>query len=333
MFKSAADSAFCEIEARRGALANLLSFGISYLDDTMIGIAPNDLILIGASSGIGKTQMCCNIALANLANGKRVHYFALEAERYEIERRLKYQILADMYFRDDQRPRLKSLLTYDKWALGAYLDELAAYEQRAAEFFSGAYKNLFLFYKGDTFGLNELIENVALHSGGSDLFIVDHVHYFDFDDDNENRAMREIAKMARTLSLESGKPIILVSHLRKRDKYNTDLVPGLEEFHGSSDLFKIATKVITIAPGMTTDKGNYETFFRIPKNRMNNGVTRYIGRLIFSPKVNAYEPQYKVGFAGCTRKDGFAEIDPDAYPEWARNARRSTGDLFANAQR
>src|SRR5690606_17377988 len=101
--------------------------------------------------------------------------------------------------------------------------------------------DLFLFYKTKTFGTNELLLAVAECSKDTDLIIVDHVHYFDFDDDNENRAIKDLAKIVRQLSIEEQKPIILIAHLRKRDKKNPDLVADLEEFHGSSDLYKIAT--------------------------------------------------------------------------------------------
>jgi replicative DNA helicase len=319
MFRSASQSAHVEIDARRNARKGLRRFGIQFLDDALLGVSPSDLVLIGAPSGVGKTQLCCNIALANMREGKRVHFMALEAEEFEIERRIKYQIFANAYYEARKRghPAASRVPTYDRWVLGDFIDELMEFELFAAEQLEKHYKDLFLFYKQDRFTVANLIENVVANASESDLFIIDHVHYFDFDDDNENRAMREIAKTVRSLALEEGKPIILVAHLRKRDKQNEELVPGIDEFHGSSDLTKIATKVITIAPGGRTADGCFETFFRIPKNRMNGGVTRFIGRVMFDPKRNQYETTYKVGRAGLTKKTGFEEFAHDLNPEWA----------------
>jgi len=318
MFKSAALNSHIERDARKGARKLLRRFGVGFLDDALIGIAPSDLVLLGAPSGMGKTQLCCNIALANMRDGKRVHFMALEAEQFEIERRLKYQILSDAFFRADRSIRPNIRLSYDRWVLGDFMDELTEFEDWTADHFERGYKDLFMFYKQDRFTLIDLIENVLGHADETDLFIIDHVHYFDFDDDNENRAMREIAKNVRSLALEQQKPIILVAHLRKRDRANEDLVPGIDEFHGSSDLTKIATKVITIAPGGRTTDGCYETFFRIPKNRSNGGVTRFIGRVMFDPKRNEYESSYKIGRHGLTRKTGFEELAHDLQPDWAR---------------
>lgn len=326
MFRSASECAQTEIEGRRERGKNLLRYGIDFLDDALLGITKNDLIVIGAPSGLGKTQLCCNMALANLEIGKRVHYIALEAEPLEIERRLKYPLVAERFFADPNRPRIR--IAFDTWMNGDHIDELEVYEKSAAEYFAQAYRDLHIYYKQAEFTVPDLIEQVVTNSAKTDLIIVDHVHYFDFDDDNENRAMKTLAKAARQLSIHEGRPIVLVAHLRKRDRFNDDLIAGLDEFHGSSDLTKIATRVITIAPGGPTDKGNFETFFRIPKNRSNGGVTRFCGRCIFSPKRGGYEAGYKIGWADQSRKNGFAEIDRNSHPDWVRRSTSASSSPY-----
>lgn len=318
-FRSASDSSFEEFNERSKVEAKVLRFGVDYLDDALGGIMPDDLILLGAPSGAGKTQLCCNIALANMQDGKKVHYIALEAGRFEIERRMKFPLVFDAYRADARRPPLPARLTFSNWLKGAFVKELKEYEIQVAEHFEKAYRDLFLFYKQQSFGVKELVSAVLSCSDETSLILVDHVHYFDFEDDNENRAIREIAKTVRTLALDEQKPIILVAHLRKRDRANEELCAGLDEFHGSSDLYKIATKVITIAPGQMTTDGHFETFFRCPKNRMDGGVIRFLAREFFNPKKGTYEKgKYQLGWADQKRSAGFAEIDRGKYPEWAR---------------
>lgn len=318
MFNSAGLSAEIEIDKRNDSLNRVLRFGIEFLDNALRGIFHDDLVLIGAPSGVGKTQLCCNIALANMEDGKKVHYIALEAGEYEIERRLKFPLVMDRYYGDPNRPKLGKI-SYTEWLLGMHLDALREYEMDAAKYFATAYKDLFLFYKQERFGIDELVDAVLSCSKDTDLIIVDHVHFFDLDGDNENRAIKEIAKTVRTLALEEQKPIILIAHLRKRDKANEELVAGLDEFHGSSDLYKIATKVITMSPGRPTANGLYETFFRIPKNRIDGGVTRYAAREFFNPKTGSYEKDlYQIGWAEQKRSTGFTAIDESQRPEWAR---------------
>jgi archaellum biogenesis ATPase FlaH len=319
MFKRASDSSQPEYQARMNMPTKLLSYGVEFLDDALRGIFPDDLVLVGAPSGMGKTQLCCNIAYANLFNGKTVHYIALEAGEHEIERRLKFPLIQDAYYSDANRPRLAHKLNFPDWMMGAFKEDLKKYEEAVSAYFEKAFTGLHLLYKQDRFDVNSLIQSVTFCAADTDLIMIDHANYFDFDDENENRAIKQIAKTVRTLALEEQKPIILVAHLRKRDRMNDELVAGLDEFHGSSDLYKIATRVVTMAPGRQTQDGTFETYFRIAKNRLDGGVTRFIAKEYFSPKRGGYEKgRYQLGWANQTRKDGFGEIDPNLYPSWAR---------------
>lgn len=336
MFVQASAASHVERVERDKGLKTM-RFGIDFLDDALRGIFPDDLILLGAPSGVGKTQLCCNIALSNIEDGRNVHYIALEAGQFEIERRLKYPLVMERFYADPNRPRLGQSVSYPDWLMGKFSRELAPYEDDAAKFFESAYKNLHLYYKQERYGIGDMIQSVHYCAADTDLILIDHVHYFDFDDDNENRAMKEIAKNVRQLALEEQRPIILVAHLRKRDKQNDDLVAGLEEFHGSSDLFKIATKVITVSPGKMTESGLVETFFRCPKNRIDGSVTRFSARELYNLKTGGYERnRYQLGWSEQKRSKGFAGLDTNLYPSWAGRARpiqdRQSSNPFANAQ-
>lgn len=316
-FTSADLRAKDEAAARAGVDSKLLPFGVNFLDLAFRGIFPDDLILLGAPSGIGKTQFCVNIALKNVEAGKRVHFIALEASEFEIERRILFSMIADAFYKDPSRPSLGRPLAFVDWLLGRFKKELAPYESVCYNIMSG-YKDLFTFYKQKNFGVNDLIENALSVATETDLIIVDHVHYFDFDDDNENRAMKEIAKTARDICQLLQKPIILVAHLRKRDRRMAEIVAGIDEFHGSSDLTKIATKVITIGPGETIEPGKYATYVRICKNRNDGGVTRYVAKLIYDSSLNAYQDEFMVGVLKNNGTE-FSPLGPDQIPFWLRS--------------
>jgi KaiC/GvpD/RAD55 family RecA-like ATPase len=209
-FRSAADSAKVEASSREAVKGMLLEFGVSFLDDAMLGIRPDDLVLVGAPSGVGKTQFCVNIAMANVIKGKRVHFFALEASQFEVERRLKFQMVADLFYSDPDRAKLGRPLRYDEWAAGDFKGLLVEYEKTATAMCEEKLKTLFTFYKSGDFSVYNLIENFSLVRDETDLVIVDHVHYFDWDDSNDNRALKEIAKAARDICLQTKKPMVLV---------------------------------------------------------------------------------------------------------------------------
>lgn len=323
MYYNSSESIVKEIELRKNLCkSSRLVFGISYLDESLYGIGPGDLVLLGAPSGVGKTQLCVNIALSNLENGKRVHFIALEASEYEIEQRLKFQLISNMYFKDECRPKLAEHLSYSSWYYGANQAQLFQYEDLATEYLSKALKDLNVYYKtNEDFNLEALIKAVILAKDESDLFIIDHVHYFDIEDsDNENRALKLIAKTVRDLALMFKKAIILVAHLRKRDRFQKDLVPGIDEFHGSSDLTKIATKVITMAPGSPDATGHkFKTYFRVVKNRMDGGVTRYIAEISYDVKKMSYESSYLI--SSTKNPTEFKALSTSEFPKWALSAK------------
>jgi replicative DNA helicase len=318
-FTNTATSSEKETILRLNSREKLLSYGIDFLDDALTGIMPNDLVLIGAGSGSGKTQLCTNIALANVTKGKRVHFFALEADEHEIARRIKFQIIAKHYFNDPPNERPRCEINYTNFLLGDFfkIQGMSQYEGIADHEIRNHFQNLNVFYKGEKFDVDDLIREVAAIQDETDLIIVDHVHYFDYDDDNESRSVKEIAKAARTLALNFGKPIILISHLRKRDKFSKEICPGIEEFHGSSDLYKIATRAITIAPGPTVSNG-YETYMRVVKNRLDGGCTRFMAKCVFNARRGNYEKGYSIGSANQNRDDGFHDLERPFRPSWAK---------------
>lgn len=332
-FFSASKNSRAELEDRVHARKNLRTFGISFLDEALIGIGPGDLVLLGAPPGIGKTQLCCNIAKANIDQGRRVHFIALESDEFEIERRLKYEIVAKLFYSSSTRPELPGRLSFDRWRMGDFIEYMPGIELEALEIFENQFKPLILHYKAEEkFGIDELIRSVISTASETDLFIIDHAHYFDLEDEgDENHAMKKLAKTVRHLAIDEQRPIILVAHLRKRDRHNNELVPDMDEFHGSSDLAKIATRVITLSSGSVTPDGHYETFFRVSKNRLNGGSKYYVARLLFNPQKGCYEQRYRLGKSGLTRVDGFQDIEEAAVPEWARSVETppmGSGDSF-----
>jgi hypothetical protein len=217
--------------------------------------------------------------------------------------------------------------------LGDFIESCAFNEAEAAKAFMANYQTLFTFYKTDKFDLNDLIATVMECAEETDLIILDHVHYMDFDErENENAAIKNIAKTARSLALEQGVPIILVSHMRKSDRHSLTLAPGLEEFHGSSDLYKIATKAITIGPGAITADGKIETYFRIVKNRFEGSVTRYLGKCYYNSKEGNYDSSYEIGDAYQNRETGFSQLNQHLYPRWGTYHAREIRERVDNAK-
>ena len=299
----------------------LLSFGVNYLDDCLGGLPRNSLLLLGAKTGAGKTHLATQIAHHNASEGKRVHYFALEAEPNEIQRRMKYQLLAAWWYGKPWDERRGPQLNFIDWCNRRFGDQFDKQEREIDAYLQEGYKNLKTYYRKRTDftvgWFRKVFEGIQAET---DLVIVDHLHYFDFDDDSENRALKTAMKGIRDAALLANKPVILLAHMRKKERGSKCCLPDLDDFMGSSDLTKIATDVVLIGPGQAVGKGDtWPTLVRAAKCRRDMSRSRFVGVCGFDSKQVRYNEKYYVA----RWFDGMENVKPlehrDQLPYWAKN--------------
>jgi replicative DNA helicase len=332
------DEAALSAEERNAKeLGSYLPFGVKFLDDAMIGISKGDLVLLGGRSGGGKTELATHIAMTNALQGKRVYFFALEAERNEIADRIKYKILANCYFSEKHSKRTH--IAYDRWKAGLLCREFEPYVAAANEGLKRM-ANLFVRYGEENYTIDQYDRDITEIKGAADLIIIDHLHYFDLDEAQANAELKAIMKRIKFLALQYQTPVLLVAHIRKQDKRFANLVPEQEDFHGSSDVIKIATKAVTIASAhnrknyragperdgkmtleeITPDEG-FASYLKIVKNRRNGSVCAPTALLTYMPETNSYGSRY---FLGDEFQDkgalAFLAHEPSQIPAWAEGA-------------
>lgn len=287
-FKSAASRVESEKKLRAEIREHRLSFGVKFLDVLTGGIRKNDCMILGAAPGSGKTELATTIAVSNALQGKRVHVFALEAEEAEWERRMKFQLVAHFYYADGGKEELDFLGWIDN-----EFDFLSKYEEIADKMLAEL-KNLFVYYRGGSFDVSDFKRLFAALNGQSDLVLVDHLHYFDLHSENENKEITEIMKVIKDMSQIQGIPVVAIAHLRKQGP-DGSLCPDLSDFHGTSNLGKIATKALTLASGGMLENGNFITYMRMCKFRLAGNRASVVGVTQFNPRTNRYSERYKVG--------------------------------------
>lgn len=283
-----------ELEDRIESAKKRMRFYVSFLDDYLRGVLPNDLVLLGAPSGVGKTELALNIAASNAKAGRRVHFFALEAAPRELERRTKYAIITSLVYRA-QHP-LRAQMDYTDWLLGDLEHICGPFNREADQLVLEALNTLQTFYRGKQFTAEDLGKSIESIHQHSDFIVIDHLHYIDSDDENEQRALGDTVKTIRDVSLRIGVPIVLVAHLRKRDQRSRQVVASIDDFHGSSNVTKIATQVVTIEPApMTPEKWFHApTFINIAKDR-RAGAPRLVAVCNFDRRNRSYAQQYALG--------------------------------------
>lgn len=313
-FQSSADRVRGEREERLKYAERQLPYNVALLDDCLRSIMPHDLVVIGARTGGGKTELGRHIAATNATRGRHTYYFALEAEEREMERRTKYSVLAGLIY--SRSIRLERLFNYSDWYRGRFDSQLRDLEREADEIIGERYKTLYTYYRGPEFYAANFKRLVLAYQEHADLFVLDHLHYVDNDDDNENRGMREIITTVRNTALLVGKPVILIVHLRKRQTGTKALVPSMDDIHGSSDIGKNCTHAVMIEPALgmpSSNKNLNNTFFSIPKDR-GDGTKHLIALCPFDWRTKRYADFYTLG------RDNRGTFDPlgtDEVPYWA----------------
>lgn len=298
-FRASSDIIDLERQDRLRNIDKLLSYGILFLDEALYGMLPTELVVLGAKTGAGKTEAATAIALHNASLGRRVHYFALEAEQFEIERRVKYGKIANYYYSNGGTEHID----YGAWRVGRLEPQLAHIEEFLRPQLVNDFKNLNVLYRKDgDFSLATLQKYLLSLVGKTDLIILDHLHYIDTEEKEENKVYKDVIMLLRDMVLRYEIPVIVVAHLRKSSVSRADykIVPTIDDFHGTSNITKVATTAIMIgkATEVTASKpGNYlwPTYFRVSKSRMDGSRTFFIALTEFNSRTKTYEPDYKLG--------------------------------------
>lgn len=176
-------------------------------------------------------------------------------------------------------------------------------EECYVEFKDKVKDNLHIYSFDEGFTIEMLMSSISLfEKKGSpgyslDLLIIDHLQYFSLtSEQNQFAEMTEILMKVKEITNHFKIPVVLVSHLRKRDKDRG--LPGQDDFFGTSNISKISSQSIVIAahPNSADDdyvNGLYPTFFRFVKSR--TGLRPSLAALCkFDVKTGKYAKVYDV---------------------------------------
>lgn len=302
---------------RKSRIDKNISYGVSFLDDALDGIAHDDLIVYGAKTGAGKTQLAIQISISAAKKGKRVLLFALESTQFEVSRRMKfgmlYKHLVDKYRRE---------VGYGEWNNG-FIEEDENIKLTPEPWMA----NIDVVLRLENFGLIELEKYILAGQLVCDLIIIDHLHYLDLEGDNENREVKTAVKTIRAISQNIGKAIILISHIRKPSKFDKMVWPTIDDFHGSSEISKIATHAFSMSSNEVNlyQYGNNSrekvksktTVFTVLKNRNDANRVGKQASVSFDYSRRLYLPSYKL-IEYSYEEEEFNEVDEMYF--WAKHA-------------
>jgi len=309
----------------------LCSYGIKVLDDALYRIGKNELVVIGAESGQGKSELSLMIGQHNAQQGKKVAVYYLEGGHLEAIRRMKWRDMMKKYQKLSPHEKITNIINFRDWyfnnrGINKKDDILVRLEKEVHQEYKENYKNNLQFYPTEKdFTLEKMVSSLfdfkelLSKNLDLDLIIIDHLQYFSLSQaDNEITEITKILREVKHITEYYNTPVILVSHLRKRGK-NAGL-PTHEDFYGSGNIAKISTTSIMISPATDkTDMGKnvYPTYFRIVKSRM--GIPAHFVFLSdFKGLEKSYSNSYEIY---CVDGFGNVTVEPlehEKYPSWAR---------------
>lgn len=307
-------------------------YGVDYLDCATGGIVEGDLVIFGAYSGLGKTELATRIAQVNAEKGVNVVMLALESKTHEIIQRIKYRRMAELFYQRELNVKYGFNLRYRPWLRGEYETELFELNTEVNNELNKKLGSLQVIYReyGD-FTAQHLVELVEQLAGNyltdpsipkCELLIIDHIHLFDLDGFNENLGVKKLMKTLRDITILKKLPIVAISHLRKKEKGDTSIMPTMDDLHGSSDIAKIGYTVITMAGYNPKDAEPeefiYPTLFRVSKDRTEGGVARFVGLQKYDARVNKYQDEVIIGRYQEWGKE-FVPLEEYDYPYWAES--------------
>lgn len=282
-----------------------LSWGVDFLDDCLVTLARKELVMIGASTGVGKTEIARIIGKHNAAQGKVVHGFFLEAEEDEIERRTKYGMLLECYTRGGGLFDPKEI-NYIQWRLGRCRATLDRYADEVEAAYEATYSTFHTYYRSrQGFGAKDLEREILDIYKTADMILVDHLQYLDIDAaKNEVAETTALVKTMRDMTLTLGVPIVCIVHLVKNP--SDGLTPTIPDLYGAGNVSKIATTIVTMAPYRDFDfacvaPDGAPTLIQAQKYRLGGERAAYAGVAFYQRDLGAYASPYCLGTLNSSR--------------------------------
>lgn len=218
------------------------------------GIRSSEIITVTAGSGIGKSQLCREIAYNLIKQGKTIGYIALEED---VKRSITGLIALDL---DKQlhKPEVRALVP----------------EEELRKSWEKISKQVYFYdHWGSTETDNLLAKIKYLNQAcGCTHIFLDHISIVvsGIDDGDERRIIDNMMTKLRSLTQQLGLSLIVVSHL-KRLEGNRDHVDGvrtsLGHLRGSAAIAQLSDMVIGCERNQQSEENPHLMTIRILKNR------------------------------------------------------------------
>lgn len=252
-----------------------ISYPFSLLNQKTRGIRFGEIVTFCAGSGIGKSQVCREIAYHLIQKGQKVGYVALEESvRYSIRSLMSLALEKPLHLDEED--------TVSEKALREVFKEIAPFVAFYDHFGSLDPKRLFNRLRYMVLGL------------GTKVIILDHVSIVisGLREGDERRLIDNVMTELRSLVEELGFALILVSHLKRPEGkgHEEGAKTSLAHLRGSAAIAQLSDIVVGLERNQQGLDPNL-TKLRILKNRFT-GETGLAGSLLYCKETGRLNSEY-----------------------------------------
>ncbi len=238
-----------------------LSYGIPKLDVFSGGMRRGEVAIVGARSGVGKTSLMCQAAVANASNGIPSHLFSLEMTREQIMRRIWSMVSGIPYKR-----------VSDPWLCN--MNEAARINEVASEVAEWPLR----IHDNSEMNLSQIVSlaRVSMRQHGTRFIAVDYAQEIDSPGrDERTKVMMTARKLSRMVKHENCS-LMLLSQLVKTNRENYNKPPVVGDLIESGKLENVAHIVLLLHRGWDEEAGKISDAAEILIPKQRRGETGVI---------------------------------------------------------
>ncbi len=248
------DAAFADLMERSKAYDQSgMTYGLAELDRRVGRMQPGQVTVVGARSGVGKTSLMKQTALANVRAGIPVTMFSLEAPRQEVLEGL-WAVLAEVPF-----PKVTHPYRLDRA------------ERERLEYAKNALAKMPLqIYDRADLHINQIVAFARMQvRKGTKLVCVDYAQKVESDGRDERLRVAAVSDKLTKMTKNEGNHLMLLSQLRKVPSEQYSKPPTAADLRETSQMENDAHVIVLLHRGWdeTTCKIPLEASVIVPKCR------------------------------------------------------------------
>ena len=245
-------------EQRSGNAIQGCSYGLPVLDEFTGAMRPGEVTVVGARSGVGKSSLMTQMAVANCRSGIPVHLFSLEMTREQVLRRI-WSIVSGVPFKVIDNPTR------------ANASEVHAVSN-AAELVS---QWLLRIHDSGDLDIGQIVALArgSIRKYGTRVIAVDYAQNVADDARDERTRVSNVSRKLTRMIKHEKCALMLLSQLRKVDRESYSKPPHVGDLRETGQLENDAHLVVLLHRGWNDDEGRISSDAEVIVPKQRSGDT------------------------------------------------------------